>query len=63
MDEMTAEIPALRSYVRDGLLGLRDRPYFAYALDSATVGYGSVGQDRAAALRQRFDALVTRLGH
>jgi hypothetical protein len=60
-DEMRAESTELRAYVHRGLADLRDHPYFAYAVDSATVGYGPVGQDRAAALRERFDGLVKRL--
>jgi predicted nucleotidyltransferase len=61
MDKLRTESARLRAYVRRGLIDLRDHPYFAYALDSATVGYGLVGQDRASTLRERVDELVEQL--
>lgn len=57
-DELRAEAAEIQAYIQAGLTDLCNRPHFAHALDSATVGYGSVGQERAAVLRERYDSLL-----
>ena len=45
--EIEAARPDLRAYVRDELIQLRAEPYFDYAVDGATAGYGPLGVDIA----------------
>lgn len=60
--ELLAEVQAaqshLRAYIQDELVQLRAEPYFDYAVDSATAGYGSLGAERANVLRRRLDDLL-----
>ena len=60
--ELAAEIEGtstdLRAYLRGELAKLRDERDFDYAVDSATVGYGSVSVDRADLLRGRINQLI-----
>lgn len=62
--ELAAEIEAapsnLSAYVQDEILQLLKEPYFDYAVDSATAGYGPLGAERASLLRDRLDQLVSR---
>lgn len=62
--ELIAEIQAarsdLRAYVQDELVQLLAEPYFDYAADSATAGYGRLGVERANLLRGRVGQVVSR---
>lgn len=62
--ELAAEIeaarPGLRAYVREELVQLQAEPYFDYAVESATTGYGPLGSERATFLHDRLDQLVSR---
>jgi hypothetical protein len=62
--ELAAEVKAaradLRAYVQEELVELLAEPYFDYALDSATAGYGQPGAERARLLRDRLHGLVAR---
>ncbi len=49
----------LRVYVQDELTALLAEPYFDYALDSATAGYGALGSERAGLVRERLDRIVS----
>lgn len=57
--EIEAARPDLRSYVREEFVQLRAAPYFDYAVDSTTTGYGPLGAERANLLRDRLDQLVS----
>lgn len=50
----------LRAYVQDELVQLLAEPYFDYAADSATAGYGSLGAERAGLLRDRLKDIAAR---
>jgi hypothetical protein len=62
--ELAAEVNAartdLRAYVQEELAELMAEPYFDYALDSATAGYGELGAERAGLLRDRLHELIVR---
>lgn len=57
--EVKAAQPDLRAYIRDELVQLGAEPYFDYAVDSATAGYGSLGAERASLLRDRLEQLFS----
>lgn len=57
--EVQAARPDLRAYVQDQLAELLAEPYFDYAVDSATAGYGPLGVERANLLRDRVDQLLS----
>jgi hypothetical protein len=61
--ELTAELkaarPHVRKYVQVELGALLAEPYFGYAIDSVTAGYGPLGADRASLLRVRIEQLVS----
>lgn len=59
VDEVQAASADLRSYVRAEISELTEEPYFDYALESATAGYGPLGAQRAEILRGRLAELVT----
>jgi len=56
--EVQAAEPHLRAYIQEELVELRGKPYFEYAVDSATAAYGALGVERANMLRRRLDALL-----
>jgi hypothetical protein len=58
VDEISSARPNLRDYIRAELNTLRTEPYFDYAIDGATAGYGPVGTDRARLVRDRVDELL-----
>ncbi|MBS1861665.1 MAG: hypothetical protein JSS68_08120 [Actinobacteria bacterium] len=58
VEEVRSARPNLRDYIRAELSTLRAEPYFDYAVDGATAGYGSVGADRALLVRDRVDELL-----
>ena len=62
--ELATEVKAarsdLRAYVQDELVELLAEPYFDYAVDSATAGYGPLGAERAILLGDRLRQLVAR---
>jgi hypothetical protein len=45
--EIQATDPPLRQFVAAGLSGLREQPFFDYAVDGATAVYGPLGAQRA----------------
>jgi hypothetical protein len=57
--EVQAAQPSLRAYVHDELVQLRAEPYFDYAVDGATAGYGPLGAERASLVRGRLDDLLS----
>lgn len=57
--EFHAAQPTLRAYVQDALVQLRAEPYFDYAVDGATAGYGPLGAERASLVRGRLDDLLS----
>jgi Nucleotidyl transferase AbiEii toxin, Type IV TA system len=61
--ELASEIKAarsdLRAYIEDELLALMAEPYFDYALESATAGYGSLAVERARLLRDRVQEILS----
>ncbi len=57
-EEIRSVSPDLRDYIRAELSTLRAEPYFGYAVDGATAGYGPVGTDRARLVRDRVDELL-----
>jgi hypothetical protein len=59
IDEVRAAPADLRSYVRAEIAELTAEPYFDYALESATAGYGPLSAQRAAVLRERLAELAT----
>lgn len=58
VEEVRSARPDLRDYIRAELSALRAGPYFDYAVDGATAGYGPVGSDRARLVRDRIDELL-----
>lgn len=58
--EIEAAQPDLRTYIRDELVQLQEEPYFDYAVESATAGYGPLRADRAGVLRERVHLTVFR---
>jgi hypothetical protein len=56
--EVRSATPDLRDYIRAELSALRAGPYFDYAVDGATAGYGLLGTDRARLVRNRIDELL-----
>jgi len=59
IDEVRAAPADLRSYVRAEISELTAEPYFDYALESATAGYGPLSAQRAEVLRERLAELET----
>lgn len=57
-DEVRAGPADLASYVRAELSELMSEPYFNYALESATAGYGPLSSQRAEVLQGRLAELV-----
>jgi hypothetical protein len=57
-EEIRSVSPDLRDYILAELCTLRAEPYFGYAVDGATAGYGPVGTDRARLVRDRVDELL-----
>lgn len=59
VDEVRSASPELRDYIRAELTALREEPYFGYAVEGATAGYGPLGADRARLVDGRIDELLT----
>jgi hypothetical protein len=59
VDEVRVAPTDLRSYVRAEISELTAEPYFDYALESATAGYGPLSAQRAAVLRGRLAEIAT----
>jgi len=59
VDEVRKAPADLRSYVQAEISELTAEPYFDYALESATAGYGPLGAQRVGVLRGRLAELVT----
>jgi hypothetical protein len=58
VEEVRSARPDLRDYIRAELSTLRAGPYFDYAVDGATAGYGPVGTERARLVRDRIAELL-----
>ncbi len=59
VEEVLAARPPLRAYIKDELAGLRDHPYFDYAVEGMTAGYGSLAAARAGVVHERLDMVAT----
>jgi len=58
VEEVRSAPPELRDYIQVELTALRVEPYFGYAVEGATAGYGSLGVDRARLVSGRVDELL-----
>lgn len=61
IDELSTQNDDLRSYVRTELTTLRENTYFDYLIQSAVAGYAAVAPARAEIVRNRVDAIISRL--
>jgi hypothetical protein len=57
-DEINAARPTVHTYIEGELNELRAEPYFDYAVDGATAGYGPSGAERARLIQERLDILL-----
>jgi hypothetical protein len=58
IEEVQAASLHLRDYIQDGLSSLKAEPYFDYAIDGSTAGYGQLGLERARLVRSRLEGLL-----
>ena len=58
VEEVRSAPQRLRDYIRAEHAALRAEPYFGYAVEGATAGYGSLGVDRARLVGGRVDELL-----
>lgn len=58
-DEITAARPTVRTYIKGELNELRAEPYFDYAVEGATAGYGPSSAERARLVQERLDVLLS----
>ena len=57
-EEIAAQAPALRDYIRRELSDLRKDPYFTYLAESALHGYGGLAPRRAQQLHRQIDTII-----
>lgn len=57
--EVTAAPSAVRAYIESELAELHTTPYFDYAVEGATAGYGPLGAGRARVVHERLDLLLS----
>ena len=58
-DEIASAPSTLRTYIEGELTELRTEPYFDYAVEGATAGYGPLGSVRARVVHERLDVLLS----
>ena len=61
IEKLDSQPQELRAYVAHELSELQRDPYFEYAIQSATAGYGEVAPARAAIVQDRISAIINRL--
>lgn len=59
IEEIEAAPPAIRTYIRNELIGLRAEHYFDYAVEGVTASYGPIGAERARLVLGRIEELLS----